>query len=612
MTPTVMHDATPGGPMWFVGTGSGSNIKVVKMTNVLSSTPTLALTSVSVPSYSSMSAPRQPGGTMSWTFDTRVFNAAQRDNLLVAAQNVKVGSNDVARWYEFSTAGSTPTLAQSGNINLGGTTDTYFPSIEINAADDLGMTYIESSSTEYMSDYVTGRLTTDPTGTMETGVGPSVLKGTSSYTIPRCGDYSGTSVDPSDNSTFWSANEFKGSSTWNTGFASYTVGTTTAVTHYSVTSSANPVTAGTSFTITVKALDANNNVVPTYTGTVHFTSSDNQATLPANYTFTSGDAGMHTFNASLRTAGSQTITATDTANGSIRGQVAITVNPAAATQFIVYTSAGNPDIAGAVFDVAIVAIDPWGNIDVNYTGTVTFSSGDPHGATLPANYTFQPSDQGVVDFVQSSALYTAGTWDVTVADINSGITGSAFVNVQAAPAVALQISAPSSTSSGVPFDVTITAVDPYGNTDTNYGGTITWTSTDPDPGVVLPANYTFQPSDQGQVTFPGGVTLITLGNQTLAVTDTVSGITGSAVVTVTTAPLIGGGGGSGTVSPATTTPAPSAGTAATAEALDTVYAGAGGALSATGGTGLRMVKPVLNAQGVPGLDTLVPDDWMIV
>ncbi len=88
--------------------------------------------------------------------------------------------------------------------------------------------------------------------------------------------------------------------------------------------------------------------------------------------------------------------------------------------------------------------------------------------------------------------------------------------------------------------MTVTAVDPYGNTDTNYQGTITFSTTDPDPGVVLPPDYTFQPSDAGMVTFPGGVTLITPGDQILTATDTAdSTITGSATVTVSSgnAPL---------------------------------------------------------------------------
>jgi hypothetical protein len=54
---------------------------------------------------------------------------------------------------------------------------------------------------------------------------------------------------------------------------------------------------------------------------MQFTSSDLVAQtlgdLPADYTFTSGDAGSHTFSVKLATVGSQTITVTDTANGTL-------------------------------------------------------------------------------------------------------------------------------------------------------------------------------------------------------------------------------------------------------------------------------------------------------
>src|SRR5580700_2113284 len=71
-------------------------------------------------------------------------------------------------------------------------------------------------------------------------------------------------------------------------------------------------TAGTAFNFTVTAIDVLNNVATGYTGTVHFTSTDGIATLPAAYTFTTGvggDNGVHMFSATLKTAGSQTITA---------------------------------------------------------------------------------------------------------------------------------------------------------------------------------------------------------------------------------------------------------------------------------------------------------------
>jgi hypothetical protein len=74
-------------------------------------------------------------------------------------------------------------------------------------------------------------------------------------------------------------------------------------------------TAGTSFGVTVTAHNASGSTDPNYRGTVHLTSSDGQALLPANYTFTAGDAGSHTFTVTLQTPGTQTVTATDTATG---------------------------------------------------------------------------------------------------------------------------------------------------------------------------------------------------------------------------------------------------------------------------------------------------------
>ncbi|SPF48862.1 exported hypothetical protein [Candidatus Sulfopaludibacter sp. SbA4] len=81
-------------------------------------------------------------------------------------------------------------------------------------------------------------------------------------------------------------------------------------------SAAASASAGTAINFTVTALDANNNTATGYSGKVHFTSSDSAATLPADATLASG---TETFSATLQTAGSRTITATDTATSSITG-----------------------------------------------------------------------------------------------------------------------------------------------------------------------------------------------------------------------------------------------------------------------------------------------------
>ena len=109
--------------------------------------------------------------------------------------------------------------------------------------------------------------------------------------------------------------------------------------HLVVTGPGGAQTAGNAFTLTVEAQDNSNATITGYTGTITFTSSDPQAVLPADYTFTgsggSNDNGVHTFSnaVTLKTAGPQTITATDTGDGTILGSANVTVDPASLDHF---------------------------------------------------------------------------------------------------------------------------------------------------------------------------------------------------------------------------------------------------------------------------------------
>ena len=88
-----------------------------------------------------------------------------------------------------------------------------------------------------------------------------------------------------------------------------------SATHLSVTAPA-AATVGTPVSVTVTALDASNNTVTNYSGTVHFTSTDGQAGLPGNSMLANGTG---TLQMTLDTPGSQTITATDTVMASLSG-----------------------------------------------------------------------------------------------------------------------------------------------------------------------------------------------------------------------------------------------------------------------------------------------------
>jgi hypothetical protein len=203
---------------------------------------------------------------------------------------------------------------------------------------------------------------------------------------------------------------------------------TAASPSFAVTGFPSPSTAGVAGTFTVTALNANGTVNTGYTGTVHFSSSDPHAVLPADYTFLPGDQGTHTFSATLKTAGSQSLTGTDTVTGSITGSEAgIMVNPAAATQLLL--SAPSSVRHGSAFNVTVAAEDAFGNVASGYTGTVHFSSSDST-ATLPANYTFTTADAGVHTFVSGVTLRKRGTTTLTVADtVNGGLTASDPITV---------------------------------------------------------------------------------------------------------------------------------------------------------------------------------------
>ena len=103
-------------------------------------------------------------------------------------------------------------------------------------------------------------------------------------------------------------------------------------THLSLSGLPSPYVSGVSHSLTVTARDASNNVATGYRGTVHFTSTDPLAVLPANYIFTAADNGVHVFSLTLKTYGTRSVTAADTVTSSIKGsQSGIVVNYAAAS-----------------------------------------------------------------------------------------------------------------------------------------------------------------------------------------------------------------------------------------------------------------------------------------
>jgi hypothetical protein len=282
-------------------------------------------------------------------------------------------------------------------------------------------------------------------------------------------------------------------------------------------STTNPYVAGSAHSVTVTAKDAFDNTATGYRGKVHFTSSDPAAVLPADYTFIAADAGTHTFSVTLKTAGTRSLTATDTTTASITGsQSAIVVNPATATHLAV-SGLPSPTVAGVTHSLTVKALDAYGNTATAYAGTVHFTSTDG-AAVLPANATLTA---GVGTF--SVTLKTAGTRSVTATDtLTPSITGTqSGISVTPAAATTLVVSGMTTPrTAGTAGSIRVTATDTYGNRSTGYLGTVHFTSSDIQAG--LPANYKFTVADAGTHVFSANVILKTAATQSVTATDTVT------------------------------------------------------------------------------------------
>ena len=118
---------------------------------------------------------------------------------------------------------------------------------------------------------------------------------------------------------------------------------------------------------------------------IHFSSSDGQAVLPADYTFTAADQGKHTFQVVFKTTGAQALAVADSSNGSLKASANVTV--ATKAQAIVLSGLSPSVVAGTQQIVIVAVTDSFGNPIPDYTGTIHFTSSDAQ-AILPADYTF--------------------------------------------------------------------------------------------------------------------------------------------------------------------------------------------------------------------------------
>jgi hypothetical protein len=155
-------------------------------------------------------APNQGGRDLD-TLDGRLMNAVFRNGFVWTAHAVASGGRSVVRWYQIDPNASVPSnrVVQAGVID--DPARYYFmPGISVNAIGNVVVGFTGSDAAQFAASYVTGRKSTDPAGQ----TGPVVLlkAGEGGYddggTPCRWGDYSLTSVDPTNDLEFWTIQEY--------------------------------------------------------------------------------------------------------------------------------------------------------------------------------------------------------------------------------------------------------------------------------------------------------------------------------------------------------------------------------------------------------------------
>jgi len=129
-----------------------------------------------------------------------------------------MANRTAAFWYQLNPTALPAPIIQSGVLDEGVGVHVFFPSITANTTNDACIGFSRSDASKFVEAAYTGRFSTDPPNTMrpiktlKCGEDSYIKDGsTNDPTLLgriRWGDYSATVVDPSDNLSFWTIQEY--------------------------------------------------------------------------------------------------------------------------------------------------------------------------------------------------------------------------------------------------------------------------------------------------------------------------------------------------------------------------------------------------------------------
>ncbi len=180
---------------------------------------------VAVTSYSQPPNAAQLGGSLITTNDAGNLGAHWYNGTVYGTHaigcNPGLGTVACVQWYQLGSLDTgSPTLLQQGIISSNGQYR-FFPNLAVDVSGDMTIGYAHSSSSDYAGVRYTGRLSSDPLGSLQQ---EAVLKAGETTVIysARYGDYAGEAVDP-DGCTVWHLEEYadSGSLVWGTWVGSF-------------------------------------------------------------------------------------------------------------------------------------------------------------------------------------------------------------------------------------------------------------------------------------------------------------------------------------------------------------------------------------------------------
>ncbi|MBO9662215.1 InlB B-repeat-containing protein [Dokdonella sp.] len=228
---------------YFVGPDAGVYSRLVfrRVSNPGSATPTISANiNLTVPTTGATNPVEHAGNTGGNngrldSLDDRLFAAMMRNGRLWTAHNLRVSTTGVAstattarkgvRWYEIRDLATTPALVQSGTVydnaaTLAAALQYWIPSVTVTGQGHAVVGFSMAGTPSGATPAFAGRLSGDPAGTMTgpPGTGATTFGITAaSYNPPsdpggssgrRWGDYSFTVVDPLDDMSVWTIQEY--------------------------------------------------------------------------------------------------------------------------------------------------------------------------------------------------------------------------------------------------------------------------------------------------------------------------------------------------------------------------------------------------------------------